>query len=72
MNREYEVKHEDLIPYFEEAIKLVNKFERFHIGHIPRHENMYIDTLASLAMTLAILPGSSKQIFIGGRKLLYP
>ena len=31
---EYEVCHEDLIPYYHAAIKLANSFDGFYISHV--------------------------------------
>ena len=32
---EYEVRHEDLIPYRKATINMAEKFENFYIDHIP-------------------------------------
>lgn len=37
MTAEYEMKHEDFIPYFDAAIKLPSEFENFYISHIPKY-----------------------------------
>ena len=31
---EYEVRHEDLIPYHHPVIKMANSFDGFYIGHV--------------------------------------
>ena len=31
---EYEVRHEDLVPYYHTVIELANLFEGFYIGHV--------------------------------------
>ena len=35
---EYEVRHEDLVPYYYTAIELANLFEDFYIGHVSRSQ----------------------------------
>ncbi|KAK3004741.1 hypothetical protein RJ639_019602 [Escallonia herrerae] len=37
--KEYEVKKEDLVPYFRYATNLINKFKSVELEHIPREEN---------------------------------
>ena len=56
---EYEVRHEDLVPYYHTAIKLANLFEGFYIGHVSRSQNTKADALAALATTLALQPTPS-------------
>src|SRR5882757_7597743 len=36
---EYKVRHPDLIPLHAEAVRLISRFRRFKIGHIPREKN---------------------------------
>ena len=33
---EYEVRHEDLVPYYHAVIKMANSFYGFYIGHVSR------------------------------------
>jgi len=33
---EYEVRHEDLVPYYHAVIKMANLFDGFYIGHVSR------------------------------------
>ena len=40
---EYEVRHEDLVPYYHTVIELVNLFEGFYIGHVSRSQNTKAD-----------------------------
>jgi len=54
VKREYEVCHEDLIPYHHIAIKLANSFYGFYINHMSRLLNTKADALAALAATLAL------------------
>ncbi|XP_074313449.1 uncharacterized protein LOC141648620 [Silene latifolia] len=51
---EFEVKKDDLIPYHQYAIRLLNKLDCVHIGHVPRNANKLADALANLAATLAL------------------
>ena len=43
----YEVKHEGLIPYFQMAMRLIEKFDGVFLEHIPRNENRMADALPS-------------------------
>ncbi|XP_074299474.1 uncharacterized protein LOC141630583 [Silene latifolia] len=36
---EYEVKKEDLIPYHQQALQLLNQLDDIHVGHVPRSAN---------------------------------
>lgn len=71
MSGEYEVKYEVLVPYHQTAMQPANKFEEFYINHVPRYENTYVDTLASLAATLAVPSWSTKHVTISSRKLVH-
>ena len=51
---EYEVRHEDLVPYYHKVIKMANLFDGFYIGHVSRYQNTKADALALLAATLAL------------------
>jgi len=51
---EYEVWHEDLVPYHHKVIKMANLFDGFYIGHVSRFQNTKADALAALATTLAL------------------
>src|ERR1051325_1222175 len=55
VNCQYDVKHEDLKPYFIYATQLIGKFESVLLEHIPRLENKRADALANLATALANL-----------------
>ncbi|XP_074283429.1 uncharacterized protein LOC141607979 [Silene latifolia] len=52
---EYEVKKEDLIPYHQQALQLLNQLDDIHVGHVPRSANKLADALSNLAATLASL-----------------
>jgi len=51
---EYEVRHEDLVPYHHAVIEMANSFDGFYIGHVSRLQNTKADTLAALAATLTL------------------
>ncbi|XP_024172199.1 uncharacterized protein LOC112178258 [Rosa chinensis] len=50
----YEVKKEDLVPYFQLATQLLKGFDAVTLTHVPRKENQTADALANLAATLAL------------------
>ena len=45
----YEVKKDNLIPYFQYASHLLKKFVTVFLEHVPREENQMSDALANLA-----------------------
>ena len=51
---EYEVWHEDLVPYHHAVIEIANSFDGFYISHVSRFQNTKADALAALAATLAL------------------
>ena len=51
---EYEVRHEDLVPYYHAVIEMANLFDGFYIEHVSRSQNTKTDALAALATTLAL------------------
>ena len=50
----YEIKKEDLVPYFRLATQLLTGFDVVTLEHVPRKENQMADALANLAATLAL------------------
>ncbi|KAA0062772.1 uncharacterized protein E5676_scaffold87G00330 [Cucumis melo var. makuwa] len=50
----YDVKHEDLKPYFAYARQLMERFNSVMLEHVPRIENKRADTLANLTTALMI------------------
>ncbi|MCB1214810.1 MAG: ribonuclease HI family protein [Deltaproteobacteria bacterium] len=46
----YRVKQDHLIPLYQEALKLLDRFPSFEIYHIPREKNQIADRLANQAM----------------------
>src|SRR5436853_3834039 len=69
---EYEVRSNDLIPYFNSALKMAEQFEGFYIGHVPRLSNTHADALAGLATALGLQAGDSQSIVIFARSLFHP
>ncbi len=47
---EYAVKHEGLIPYYNEVIQILKKFPSFKIAHVRRENNKEADKLANRAI----------------------
>ena len=39
VRREYEVRHEDLVPYFSATISMAERFRNFDIDHVPCQQN---------------------------------
>ena len=60
---EYEVWHEDLVPYQNMTIDMAEKFKNFYMDHVPRQQNAHADALASLAASLA-LPAWAVEIVV--------
>ena len=50
----YEVRHEDLVPYYNATIYMAERFRNFYIDHVPRQQNAHADALASLTASLAL------------------
>ncbi|XP_070672631.1 uncharacterized protein [Malus domestica] len=51
---EYEVRKDDLVPYFRLATQLLQKFETVTLEHVPRKENQMADALANLASSMTL------------------
>ncbi|KAM1506182.1 hypothetical protein ACFXTO_002081 [Malus domestica] len=51
---EYEVRKDDLVPYFRLAMQLLQRFEAVTLEHVPRKENQMADALANLASSMAL------------------
>ncbi|XP_074298547.1 uncharacterized protein LOC141629445 [Silene latifolia] len=64
---EYEVKKEDLIPYHQQALQLLNQLDDIHVGHVPRSANKLADALANLAATLALGTEESMKVPVCNR-----
>jgi len=57
---EYEVRHEDLVPYHKATIDMAEKFKNFYIDHVPRQQNAHADALSSLAVSF-VLPAVATE-----------
>src|SRR4051812_38017501 len=69
---EYEVRSNDLTPYFNSALQMAEQFEGFYIGHVPRLDNTHADALASLATSLCLQAGEYQNILVCARSLFHP
>ncbi|XP_070669143.1 uncharacterized protein [Malus domestica] len=50
----YEVRKNDLVPYFLLATQLLQEFETVTLKHVPRKENQMADALANLASSMTL------------------
>ena len=69
---EYEVRHEDLVPYYNATIHMAEKFKIFYIDHVSRQQNTHADALASPAASLALSAGAVEKILIHNHVLYCP
>ncbi|KAM1353366.1 hypothetical protein ACFX2H_032866 [Malus domestica] len=51
---EYEVRKDDLVPYFWLATQLLQRFEVVTLEHVPRKENQMADALTNLASSMTL------------------
>ncbi|KAM2547428.1 hypothetical protein TB1_018738 [Malus domestica] len=51
---EYEVRKDDLVPYFRLETQLLQEFETVTLEHVPRKENQMVDTLTNLASSMTL------------------
>ena len=47
---QYRVRSEDLKPFYDEVTKLLRRFKRYTITHVPREQNREADILANVAI----------------------
>ncbi|KAA0058370.1 uncharacterized protein E5676_scaffold1359G00130 [Cucumis melo var. makuwa] len=59
---QYDVKHEDLKPYFTYARQLMERFDSVMLEHVPRTENKRADALANFATALMTLDNVALNI----------
>ena len=52
LSLQYDMKHEDLKPYFAYTQQLMERFDSVMLKHVPRTENKRVDALANLATIL--------------------
>jgi len=69
---EYEVRHEDLVPYYHAVIKMANSFDSFIINHVSRFQNTKADALAALAATLVLPTDTTYHFTVATRHLVCP
>jgi len=69
---EYEVRHEDLVPYYSATIYMAEKFRNFYIDHVPCQQNTHADALASPAASLALPAGAVEKILVHSHDLYCP
>ena len=69
---EYEVRHEDLVPYYNATVHMAERFINFYIDHVPHWQNAHADALASLAASLAIPAGVVEKILVYSHDLYCP
>ena len=68
----YEVKSNDLVPYFQYATQLMEKFEQISLVHIPRKENQMTDALANLVPSLTLLKDKTVHVPFCHKWVLQP
>ena len=68
---EYEIYHEDLIPYHHAATRLANSFDGFYISHMSRLLNTKADALVTLDVTLALPADTIYHLTVATRHLFY-
>ena len=59
MNRIYRVKHPNLRPLFERALRLSSRFANVRYVHVPREANAAADAMANEAMDLRVTVGDA-------------
>ena len=69
---EYEVRQEDLVPYYNATVHMAERFINFYIDHVPRQQNAHADALASLAALLALPAGVVEKILVHSHDLYCP
>ena len=58
---EYEVRHEDLVPYHNTTTHMAESFRNFYIDHVPRQQNVPAYALSSLTASLSLSSRSSRE-----------
>ena len=61
---EYEVRHEDLVPYHNATIIMAEKFENFYIDHVPHQQNAHADAPASFVASLVLPAEATERVLI--------
>ena len=69
---DYDVKKDDLIPYYKHASQLLAEFESVRLQHVPRSANKTADALANLAATLALGAEENMSVPVCNRWVINP
>jgi len=69
---EYEVRHEDLMPYHNAPINMAEEFRSFYINHVPHQQNAHAEALVSLAASLALPAGATEKVLVYSHELYCP
>ena len=69
---EYEIRHEEMIPYHHATIQLANTVDGFYISHVSHLQNTNADALAALAAMLALPADTNYRLTMATRHLFYP
>jgi len=72
VHEEYEIRHENSVPYHNATIHMAERFRNFYINHVPHQQNTHADALASLAASLALPPGVTEKVLIYSHDLYCP
>jgi ribonuclease HI len=70
VNDIYEVRKPELVPYYNAARKLMEKFQQVEVLHVPRSRNAPADALAKLASALVLPSDKSTHVTVEERWLL--
>ena len=70
LTKDYEVKKDDLVAYFQFATHLWGKFDSVILEYIPSDNNRLADALANLATTLVLLENEKIDILVCQRWVL--
>ncbi|KAM1754956.1 hypothetical protein EV2_007505 [Malus domestica] len=64
---EYEVRKDDLVPYFLLATQLLPKFEVVTLEHVPRKEYQMADVFTNLALSMALGEDEAVEVPVSQR-----
>ncbi|PHU14001.1 putative pectin methyltransferase QUA2 [Capsicum chinense] len=62
----YEVKKEDLFPYHQYTILMLERFDQVFLNHVPREQNLLADALDNLATILPLEENESTKVQVAG------
>ncbi|KAM2766320.1 hypothetical protein COP1_022238 [Malus domestica] len=69
---EYEVRKDDLVPYFRLATQLLQRFEAVTLEHVPRKENQMADALTNLASSITLREDEATNVPVYQRWVIPP